>query len=137
MENVKIFIIAWWLKVIWIELLINKIQRNVNFWSFSLMQTIILIMSIISCWIKCTSIMSMNRNKQNIIILLHNVLCTISMMHIPIENCYSLLFPFLLEIICTNRNIIINTKSIYCVFCAWMMSRRANNCESILPFSFH
>lgn len=65
------------------------------------------------------------------------MLCSISVMNVPVDNCHSILFPFIQDVICANRNTVVNAESINRVFGSWMMSWRSDDCESILPLSFH
>jgi|JI10StandDraft_1071094.scaffolds.fasta_scaffold12236_1 hypothetical protein len=65
------------------------------------------------------------------------MLCTITVMNIPIYNSYSIKLMMLKKISGTYCNIIINTKSIDCMPSPRMMSRRPHTCESVLPLSIH
>jgi hypothetical protein len=137
MIQINILIISGRLKIIILIILINKIEWNINFGAFCRRLSIILKVPIITRRIISTSIVPMNRNKQNIAIILHDMLSTIPMMNVPINNSDSLLFPFLNQIVCSNRNVVVNAKAIDGVFRTRMMSGWADHGKSIFPFALH
>ena len=137
MIQIDILIISRRLKIIRMIILINKIQWNINFCAFCCGFSIIMKISIISGRIIGASVIPMNRHKQNLAIILHDMLSAISMVNIPINNGDPLFFPLINQIVGSNRNVVVNTKAIDGVFGTRMMPRRSDYSKSVLPLAFH
>ncbi len=94
-------------------------------------------MALIACGIECASVVSVQWNKHDVLVSLHDMLRAVSVMDVPIDNCHSILFPFLQDVICANRDTVVDAEAIDGVFGTWVMSWWSDDCKSILPLSFH
>lgn len=95
MVNVKVLIVAWCLKIVRLESLVDKIKWDVDFSTFSRKLTVIAEMTFIACWVKGASVMSVNRYQHDVLVSLHDMLSTITVMYVPVDNRHSLFFPLL------------------------------------------
>lgn len=114
MEYINVVIIAWGLEVVGLECLIYKVQRNVEFRPFGLHFPIVLIAPLIPSRVESAPVVPVNRDKENFLVLLHNMLCAITMMDVPVQDGYSLFLPLFEDIISANRNIVVDAEAVDC-----------------------
>ena len=68
---------------------------------------------------------------------IEDVVCTVSLMYIIVEDGDALKVMFELEVSCAHCHVVEHTKTVDFVLGARMVAWRAHNTESIRPFSTH
>lgn len=65
----------------------------------------------LTAWLKSTSILSMHAYHHNFVCVVSQILCTITMMNIPVENKHSFLIKIINQIVSCNNHIVYEAKS--------------------------
>lgn len=132
-KDIDVLVVAW-SQVVGLILLVRGVPRNIDLLSLSWAIAYIGMGSRVPR-IERPTIVPMQRDKQQVWVLLEEVLGAIPMMYIPIKHSDAIDVVLGTEVLNTYGDVVVHAEPIDCVSGSTMMSGRANNSEGISPFS--
>lgn len=95
MIRINVLIVTRSLEVIRLETLIYEVERNVHLCTLSIQLPIVSIVPLVPSGVERPPVMPVQGHEQHVLILLHNVLCAVTMVYVPVYYRHPLLLPFL------------------------------------------